>query len=68
LEFRDAPLPRALRAFGGRLSEVANTAARRSDASGEPLRKVHALLRAGGDEMTQAEFAQFAGLAPEAAA
>jgi len=32
------------------------------------LRKFHALLRAGGDEMTKAEFAQFADLAPDAAA
>jgi histidine ammonia-lyase len=67
LEFREAPLPRALQAFGGRLGEIAKTAARRSDASGEPLREFHSLLRAGGDEMTRAEFAQFADLAPDAA-
>jgi histidine ammonia-lyase len=59
LDFREAPLPSALRAFDERIREIAKTAARRSDASGEPLRKFHALLRAGGDEMTNAEFAQF---------
>jgi histidine ammonia-lyase len=59
LDFREAPLPSALRVFGGRLREIAKTAARRSDVSGEPLRKFHALLRAGSDEMTSAEFADF---------
>ena len=59
LDFREAPLPSALRGFGGRLREIASTAVRRSDASGEPLRKFHALLRAGCDEMTNAHFADF---------
>jgi histidine ammonia-lyase len=59
LDFRAAPLPGALRAFGGRLREIATTTARRSDVSGEPLRQCHALLRAAGDEMTSAEFEEF---------
>jgi histidine ammonia-lyase len=64
LDFRDAPLPSALQAFGGRLREIAKTAARRSDASGEPLRTYYALLGAAGDEMNGAEFAQFVSDAP----
>jgi histidine ammonia-lyase len=60
LDFREVPLPSALRGLGGRLGEIAKTAARRSDAAGEPLRKFHALLRAAGDEMSSADFAEFA--------
>jgi histidine ammonia-lyase len=64
LDFREAPLPGALRGFGARLQEIAKRAARRSDASGEPLREFHALLRAGCDEMTSAQFADLVSGAP----
>ena len=64
LDFREAPLPNALQPFGAQLREIAKTAARRSDASGEPLRKFHALFRAACDEMTGAQFAEFVSGAP----
>jgi histidine ammonia-lyase len=65
LEFRDRPLPSALRPLGARLSQIAGSARRRVDVVGEPLRQCHTLLRACCDEMTSAEFAVFA---PEAGA
>jgi histidine ammonia-lyase len=61
MEFRHAPLPGALRVFGERLATIARSAARRVDAAGEPMRRFHALLGASCDEMTCAEFAEFAG-------
>jgi histidine ammonia-lyase len=59
LEFRDSPLPSALRRLGGRLSQIAGSGRRRVDMAGEPLRQCHTLLRACCDDMTSAEFAQF---------
>jgi histidine ammonia-lyase len=60
LEFRDTPLPRALRPFGERLGRIARSAGSRVDAVGEPLRKVQALLCSCSDAMTSAEYAKFA--------
>jgi histidine ammonia-lyase len=60
LEFRDSPLPSALRPLGGRLSQIAGSGRRRVDVVSEPLRQCHTLLRACADDMTSAEFAQFA--------
>ncbi|MEP6884666.1 MAG: aromatic amino acid lyase [Gammaproteobacteria bacterium] len=58
MEFRDAPLPRALRSLGGRLGTIAKSG-KRAHAAGEPLRRLHALLRTSCDEMTSREYAEF---------
>ncbi len=58
LEFRDAPLPRALRTLGGRLGTIAKSG-KRAHGAGAPLRQLHALLRASCDEMTAREYAEF---------
>jgi histidine ammonia-lyase len=57
LEFRDAPLPAALRPFGELIKKTVRSVGRRVDAVGEPLRQIQLLLRAGSDEMTSTEFA-----------
>jgi histidine ammonia-lyase len=64
LEFRKAPLPHALRSIGDRLTAIARSAGRRVDLAGAPLRRLQALITGSCDEMTSAEFAEFA---PDAA-
>jgi histidine ammonia-lyase len=65
LEFRAAPVAPALRAFGGRISAIAASGARRMDAVGEPLRRVDGLLRAGADDMRSAEYADLLSVTAE---
>jgi hypothetical protein len=57
LEFRDAPLPGALRPFGELIKKTVRSSARRVDVVGEPLRQIQLLFRAGSDEMTSTDFA-----------
>jgi histidine ammonia-lyase len=57
LEFRDVPLPIALRPRGEQLKKITRSAARRLDAIGEPLRHIKGQLQASSEEMTSADFA-----------
>jgi histidine ammonia-lyase len=59
LEFRDAPLPSALRPFGELITKTVRSSARRVDAGGEPLRQIQLLLRESSDDMTSTDFAAF---------
>ncbi len=58
LEFREAPLPGALRSLGDRVAMIAQSR-RRVAAVGEPLRRLHTLLRASCETMTSREHAEF---------
>jgi len=59
LEFRDVPLPHALRALGERLANAVRSSPRRIDVVGEPLRQFRTLLRASAEEMTCTDFTAF---------
>jgi hypothetical protein len=58
LDFREAPLPGALRPLGARVGMIAKSG-KRVDAVGEPLRRLHTLLRASCEAMTSREHAEF---------
>jgi histidine ammonia-lyase len=59
LEFREAPLPGALRPLGNRVATIAKSG-KRAHTAGEPLRRLHAMLRASCEQMTSREYAEFA--------
>jgi histidine ammonia-lyase len=58
LDFREAPLPGALRSLGSRVGAIAKSG-KRVDAAGEPLRQLHGMLRGSCEAMTSGEHAQF---------
>jgi histidine ammonia-lyase len=58
LDFREAPLPGALRSLGDRVGTIAKSG-KRVDAVGGPLRRLHTLLRASCEAMTAREHAEF---------
>jgi histidine ammonia-lyase len=58
LDFREAPLPGSLRSLRERVGTIAKSS-KRVDAAGEPLRRLHALLRASCEAMTSGEHARF---------